>query len=375
MEAPSPLDSFLDLRNKLHQRSLRPDLNTVVGGGTLDVPFMVELDPTSYCDLACPECVSKDLLNSSQFSRERLMKLASELVDTGVKAVIFVGGGEPLIHPAMAQAIEICGRGGLKIGIITNGTQLGKYTELLARYAEWVRVSVDAARPQTFARFRPHRSGRNLFHPILENMRALKSAGLRTLGFSFLLMSREERGEVIESNHNEIFEAGLLAKSIGCNYLEVKAVFDPVTHVVCPQPPLLLREVEGQLERVRSLEDDSFRVVPSQSLIELMSGDFLANLYDYGKCHVSELRTLISPHGVYVCPLYRGKVEYSFGDPTRQSLREIWSGRGRAEIMASLRPCVDCLPKCSRHLSNIEIDRIAGGLASPPMVDDFDFFI
>jgi MoaA/NifB/PqqE/SkfB family radical SAM enzyme len=369
------LSTTLDLKSKLYQQSLWPAVTKVAAGETLTAPFMVEIDPTSFCDLACPECVSNDLLNTSRFTTDRLIEMAYELVDIGVKAVIFVGGGEPLVHPAMEQVLEICGKGGMKIGIITNGTQLHKFIRQLSEYAEWVRVSVDASSPETFELFRPHRSGKNVFEKVIENMRELKTAGLRSLGYSFLLMARMKGSEVVATNYSEVFDAGVLAKSIGCDYLEIKPVFDPVTHEVCDQPRVLLDQLQTQLDGLRTLEDESFRVIQAQALIELVGGRFLAELYDYGKCHVSELRTLISPHGVYLCPLYRGKAAYSIGDPTRSSIREIWNSPERARLMNSVKPCRDCLPKCSRHLSNIEIDRIGKGSIPSHIQDDYDLFI
>lgn len=369
------LDTTLDLKNKLHQKTVWPLVQKVAAGEKLDAPFMVELDPTSYCDLACPECVSKDLLNVTRFTHDRLVAIASELVAIGVKAVIFVGGGEPLVHPAIGEVLEICGRGGLKIGLITNGTLIDRHLPVLAQYAEWVRVSVDAASGDTFNQFRPHVSGRNVFDRVIANMRALKSAGVRTLGFSFLLMRRQEGSISTDSNYSEVYEAGKLAKSVGCNYFEIKPVFDPVTHVVCPQPQSLLDDLTHQIERLREIEDSSFKVILAQATLELLNGEFMAELYDYGGCHISELRTLISPTGVYVCPLYRGRASHSFGDPTQQSISEIWNGVRRASFMSGLKPCSDCLPKCSRHLSNIEIDRLAQGGAAGRPVPDFDFFI
>ena len=100
----------------------------------------------------------------------------------------------------------------------------------------------------------------------------------------------------------------------------------------------------------------------------------MANIYDYGKCYVSELRTLISPHGVYLCPLYRGKPQYSFGNVGQNTFKEIWNGESRKKLMEAINPCKDCLPKCSRHLSNMEINRIGAGNVSSDVQDDFDLF-
>ena len=63
-------------------------------------PLVIELDPTAVCDLACPGCISEDLVSvGNSFSNDRLMEIGQEFIDCGVKAVILIGGGEPLAHP------------------------------------------------------------------------------------------------------------------------------------------------------------------------------------------------------------------------------------------------------------------------------------
>ena len=62
-------------------------------------PWVVELDPTTACNLACHGCISANLLNQGGFKRERLKELAREFKEIGVKAVVLIGGGEPMAHP------------------------------------------------------------------------------------------------------------------------------------------------------------------------------------------------------------------------------------------------------------------------------------
>lgn len=369
------LATRLNLSNKLYQQSLWPAVQKVAEGKILDAPILVEIDTTTHCDFACPECVSGNLLNNGGFSRERLIELAHEIVEAGVLVVIFVGGGEPLAHPAIGDVLTILGEAGVKIGIITSGTLINKYVEPLSRYTDWVRVSVDAATPETFEVFRPHRSGKNGFARVIANMQLLKEYGARCVGFSFLLMTRQDQnGEIIASNYHEVFAGGVLAKELGCDYFEVKPVFDPVTHVVIPQPPMLLDTLRQQLGALEAIEDERFRVIYPQALVELLTQEYMAKLEPYGKCHICELRSLITPHGLYICPLYRGKDHMRFGDVKTMSLKEVWNSRQRIELMESIEPHKDCLPKCSRHLSNLDIFRMTKGEIQPTVIEDFDLF-
>ena len=64
-------------------------------------PFVVEFDPTTVCDLACPGCISGELLNQKNsydrlFSKEKISNVLKEFIELKIRAVILIGGGEPL---------------------------------------------------------------------------------------------------------------------------------------------------------------------------------------------------------------------------------------------------------------------------------------
>lgn len=365
----------LNLNNKLYQKSLWESVLMVANGKSLTAPLLVEVDPTSYCDFSCPECVSLNLLNKSKFSNERLINLAHELVDLGVLAVIFVGGGEPLAHPAIGEVFKILGKANIKIGIITNGTFINKHAEVLAKYTEWVRVSIDAGTPITYEIFRPHNSKTNVFFKIIENIKLLKSFNPKCIGYSYLLMSRQNNeGKILNSNFYEVYQAGLLAKEIGCNYFEIKPVFDPITHYINKQPKILLESLQEQMQKLKDIESEHFKIIYPQGLVELITDEYFAKLEPYGKCHICELRALITPHGLYICPLYRGKKEYLYGNINNRSLKDVWQSNERKNLIDKINPYTDCLPKCSRHLSNLEIFQISKGNEDFIIIDDYDLF-
>jgi hypothetical protein len=75
----------LDLTAKLYQPGIYDVVTKVAQDERSNAPVMVDLDPTSFCDLARPGCISGKLLDKGQFTYERLCSLTEELVSMGVK--------------------------------------------------------------------------------------------------------------------------------------------------------------------------------------------------------------------------------------------------------------------------------------------------
>ncbi len=360
----------LDLTAKLYQPGIYDTVTRVAQRERSAAPVVVDLDPTSFCDLACPECISGKLLNQGRFTRERLGSLADELVRMGVKAVILIGGGEPLAHSGTQAIVHTLGRAGIAIGVVTNGTMLDRHLPGLGEHASWVRVSVDAATTDTHRAFRPSRKGGSTFDQVIANMRRFVEVKKGALGYSFLVMVRHDDREPAVSNHHEVFDAAALAKEIGCDYFEVKTMFDEEHHIVGVSEKVL-DSIADQLDRTRCLESTDFKIVNSSTLDSLRERVGPVQPKDYHRCGVAELRTLVTSSGVYVCPYHRGNPKAVLGDAVTESLVDIWDRSDRGIID----PSRDCTFHCARHTSNLELDEIATGNGRPVLTEDLDLFI
>jgi MoaA/NifB/PqqE/SkfB family radical SAM enzyme len=360
----------LDLVSKLYQPSGLPRVLEAAAGGPSRTPLVVDLDPTTFCDLACPECISGKLLNQSRFTPERLAALAEELVAMSVRAVVLIGGGEPLAHRGTRRVLRILGEAGLAVGVVTNGTMIIQNLHELAEYASWVRVSVDAGTRETYGIFRPDRKGRSMFDKVVENMRMLARAKRGALGYSFLVMSRQESDGRIVTNHHEVLRAAELAHDIGCDYFETKAMFDDDHHIVQVSQEIL-ESVDRQLTEATRLESESFQLVNSSTLTSLRNEAGPVQPKEYHRCRVAELRTLVTPSGVYVCAYHRGNPLARIGDAVTDDLATIWQDSDRGMID----PSRDCRFHCARHRSNLELEQIARGEGRPPLAEDYDPFI
>ena len=371
----------MNLVRKLHQPFVVDKLHATDWNQGTDAPLIVELDTTEACDLACPNCISEDILqNGNRFSTERLMALGAEMVEAGVKGVILIGGGEPLAHPAVGQLMEYLGTHDVHIGITTNGTMIDRYLDVIAEYASWTRVSMDAATADTFGILRPSRGGRSRFDHIVDNMRRLARVKKGKLGYSFLIQTPMD-GPGVVSNIHEIYDAAKLARDIGCDYFEVKPSYqyrDGVDHALVIHDRKLMAQARREIERLEELETEHFKVLKAINLDASLDGCQHDQPKDYHWCPAAELRTLICPSGAYVCPYWRGKAHMKIGDPASVPLRELWRGEIRRKVMKRLDPAVDCRFHCLRHESNLEtirmIDQIRAGRPIE-VVKEYDRFI
>ena len=368
----------MDLVSKLHQPAVLEYIKTIdpVEGG--QSPFIVELDTTEVCNLKCKGCISDDvLLSHNSFSSERLMRLAEELIEAGVKGVILIGGGEPLAHSQVGAFMEKIGENGIQIGITTNGSYIYKFVDIIAQYAHWTRVSLDAGTDETFYHLRPAKNGRSLFGHITGSMKDLAKIKRGRLGYSFLIRTVAD-GFGIRSNISDLYPAARLAKEIGCDYFEIKPSYkfsDNSDHYLIRHDQAEMQAARREIDKCRILADKNFKVILSINLEHSLSGTQNYQPKTYHSCPAAQVRTLICPSGAYVCPYFRGKKHMMIGRLQETSFKEMWYGETRKKIMERLNPEVDCKMHCIRHDTNLEIFRMFDEQSFEPWQDLGDFFI
>ncbi len=365
----------LSLVDKLKQNEVQERIKSLFIKKDQVGPWVVELDPTTACNLACHDCISANLLNQGGIDPSRLLKLADEFKEVGVRAVVLIGGGEPMAHKEFGNLVDAFSKKDIHTGVTTNGTLMKKHMEVCAENVSWLRVSVDAGSENVFQEFRPHASGKSQFNLVIDNMREFAKKKKGILGFSFLLLSKFKKDGSFEStNAVDIEKAGVLAKEIGCDYFEVKPAFD-IMHYLQNQDSRVTDITNKQLENVNKLNSDTFQVIAPYTLGEALRGDNIQPK-NYDKCLVADMRTVVSPSGVYVCPYHRGNLNMRIGDIGKESFKEMWFGQKRNEVMKKLDPRKHCGFHCIRDNSNKHLQKIIDGEESiKNNKDSYDRFI
>src|SRR6202140_946094 len=134
-------------RLKALHRNVRGARMIASAFASTDHPLLAHIIPTRRCNLACEYCNEYDDF-SKPVPTELMFQRVDKLAALGT-SVITISGGEPLLHPELAQIIGRIRKRGMIAGLITNGYLL--VTERIERLnragLEWLQISIDNVTP------------------------------------------------------------------------------------------------------------------------------------------------------------------------------------------------------------------------------------
>jgi MoaA/NifB/PqqE/SkfB family radical SAM enzyme len=258
----------------------------------------------------------------------------------GVTSALFVGGGEPMTHPATVDAIELAASRGMSVGLVTNGSRVfPELGERLRRAATYVRFSLDAADPQLHLRL--HRNDDH--HRIVANLRALASAeGGCTVGTGYFIN---------EANIHDLVAAGRLVKDSGADYIQYKSYSGVAI------PPDLHERILSELDTALDLDDETFDV----HIVQRIFDNSTHQVRGYTRCHWQQFKPVIGADGnVFLCAQKRTRTDAGpgiagvVGNINDSTFAEVWRGEQRRAVLQELR--LDQSPFCVHHEQNTMLE-------------------
>ncbi len=130
----------------------------------LDMPFSVHIFPSFYCNFRCGYCLHSldaDRLAAKGFQRQHMefgvyRKALADMSAKGwrLKALIFAGHGEPLLHPEIAKMVALAKEKGIadRVEIVTNGSLLTQDLSdaLIAAGLDRLRISLQGVTTEQY---------------------------------------------------------------------------------------------------------------------------------------------------------------------------------------------------------------------------------
>lgn len=291
--------------------------------GELPAPMTLEIDPTNVCNHYCVWCIESEYIghDKNTLKRETLLRVVQEAAELGVKSVVYKGGGEPLLHPAIGEALELTTSLGLRSGLITNGEHLLRWKEQARDHLAWVRVSLDSGNEESHRKV--HRSKPGAFGRCLEGLQAVSDKVFS--GVQFVLN---------EMNWSSVVEGAVAAKAAGARYIQYKPVVR--SEMLDGESSAAIDALIAQARRELDGKD-GFRVLGTGTA---------KRLPPYKTCKGHQLVMIVGANGnAYACCSTRGKDDYSFGSVHDTSLQEIWRGAQRKTVLDKI-DNYDCRPGC-----------------------------
>ncbi len=141
-----------------HARHLLPLVPRLIAsirdGFPVSPPISVQFELNNECNTHCYHCKRFTWPKEGILDTEEVKDILDQLSDVGVKTITF-SGGEPTMRPDLHEILRHTVERGMHVGVLTNGLDINRDTaSVLTRYADWVRISVDAASELTYRRVR-----------------------------------------------------------------------------------------------------------------------------------------------------------------------------------------------------------------------------
>jgi MoaA/NifB/PqqE/SkfB family radical SAM enzyme len=317
-------------------------------------PVCLYLEVTNRCNLLCETCprTFEDLEPPADIAWD----LFTSIIDQAdnIARVVMHGVGEPMLVKNLPDMIRYLKARNIYTLFNTNGTLLTprKQRELIETGLDELRVSLDAADAKTFLAVR----GKDFFNRIVRNITGFTTLQ-RELGAEKPLVSLWLTG--LKETIGQLPDFVRLAASIGVREVHLqRLVYDETGYG-------LARAASALFEQTRAEEDEA--IAAAQSIAATLGiklnasgatepGLSLKNLADdrpwstcrrpwslmYFTAHGRALPCCIAPFSA------RGYENYTLGDATQSSLRDIWNSPAYRNFRTSLlgeappKPCENC---------------------------------
>ncbi|MDR1560445.1 MAG: radical SAM protein [Clostridiales bacterium] len=325
-----------------------PDKIDSMKNGDRTAPLFLRIKPTNMCNHRCYYCSYADdvlglrdrVAKNDQIPWGKMREILDDMASMGVKAVIFSGGGEPLVYPKIVSALRKARDSGIDFAMITNGQLLnGERAEALSN-AKWVRVSFDSADAETYAMTRgvsPASWGQVCEN--IKNFSRLKAPSCE-LGVNFV---------ITHDNASQAYEAAKLVKSLGANHIKFAARVTKDLHEY--HKPFKENAFELIHMAISDFADDSFRVVNKYE--EDFEHDAVP-VRPYSKCFIKDISAVIGADSkVYFCHDKAYVSNGVVGDLKERGFKELWFSDELTERFNNFDPVAECRHHCVYDDRNI----------------------
>ncbi len=315
--------------------------------GKIMPPIHIRMKPTNVCGHNCWYSAYKvDSLKLGQgmqkkdfIPREEMMEIIDDIVEMGVKAVTFSGGGDPFYYPYLLDTVKELSKTTVKFAALTNGAKLcGEVAEIFAHYGAWLRISIDGWDDESYSQYRGVSKGE--FSKVMKNMEDFKKIGGNCyLGVSVI---------VDKENAIHLYEFIKRIKDVGVNSVKISPCVvsnDGVKNNEYHQP--IFKNVKEQVKRAtEDFASKNFEVFDSYHELD----DKFNKEYDW--CPYLQILPVIGADlNVYPCQDKAYNLDEGLiGSIKNQSFKDFWFSS--KENFFKINPSKVCNHHCVANSKN-----------------------
>ncbi len=343
-----------ELKLDTHKLNYHPGRVDLWLKGDKIFPIYLELGITSACNHRCIFCALDFTGYKGKFIDTKVMLDAlTDMASHGIRSIMFGGEGEPTLHKDFSLFVEHAKKHGMDVALTTNGVLFTKsIAEKTLPHMSWVKFSVDAATPETYAKIHGTKEADlgKLMQNIKDAAEIKRKNNLKVkIGTQVLL---------INDNSSEVVMLAEKVREAGADYLVVKPY---------SQHPLSSKRFKLDYDNLKSLKPkvEATSTKDFKAVFRLDTMEKLKSEAPYEKCYGLPFFALIDAEGnIIPCNLFYDNKEFYYGNLYDNSFSEIWLGKKREEVIRKL----DCkgTKECRENCRLDPINRYLHSLKNPP---------
>ncbi len=317
-------------------------------------PVCLYLEVTNRCNLLCETCprTFEALEAPADMSWDLFTKIIDQVPD--IARVVMHGVGEPMLVKNLPDMIRYLKVRNIYTLFNTNGTLLTprRQRELIETGLDELRISLDAADAKTFLAVR----GKDFFDRIVKNISSFTKLQ-KSLGAEKPLVSMWLTG--LKETIGQLPDFVRLAETIGVREVHLqRLVFDDAGYGLARAESALFEHTQAEEEAAVNQAQElaatlGIRLNASGATEPGLSLKAGADERPWATCRRPWSLMYFTAHGralpCCIAPFSaRGYENYTLGDATQQSLRDIWNSPAYKDFRTALvgdappRPCQSC---------------------------------
>ena len=302
-------------------------------------PIHVRIKPTNACNHNCKYCayrvedlqLGQDMVIRDYIPKEKMLEIVDDLVEMGVKAVTFSGGGEPFVYPYLLETVKKLSETNIKFSSLTNGAMLkGEVAEIFARHGTWIRVSMDGWDDESYLDYRG--VGGREFSKIMKNIEDFQKLGGKCfLGVSII---------VDKKNSSHIYELVKKLKVIGVRTVKISpCIISNSGKENNEYHQTIFETVRNQISEAKTIQDEKFEIFDAYHT-QLESFE-----KNYHWCPYLQILPIIGADSkIYSCQDKAYTAEGMIGSIEHQRFKDFWfSDKNK---FFKVKPCIMCNHHC-----------------------------
>lgn len=183
------------------------------------MPVSVSIEPTTSCNLRCPECPSglRAFTRPTGMLQEALFKSIIDQLAPTLSYLTFYFQGEPFLHPAFVDMVRYASDKGIYTATSTNGHYLGEQaaSHTVASGLDRLIISLDGTTQDTYQSYRVGGTLEKVLAGTRNVLAARKAMRSRTPHVIFQFL-------VVRQNEHQIPEVYRLARELGVDQVVLK---------------------------------------------------------------------------------------------------------------------------------------------------------